>query len=856
MAGTLASIVAVTPVVEIIRVEAAGGAGITVEWRPDNSRFTHYQLEWKLVTDAEWTHTAASSVLKVTIVTKGNLKPTGSYEFRVRGCAVDGTWGDFCSPSVATRPDGKFADGVEAAPRTDGTTSKPDRAPSAVSAAPPVAPKMASAAAVKPAASATAPSAGKEASGGGLSRDTLVGVLEDQRQAIEENHEQELADLETNFLMQLRAVQAEADESKEKFLALSGSEMQSLIDAKKIARKEVIKEIADQQAVLEDAREAKQAAILATEAAHGRAKQAEADLAAEKEKAERVKLRMLSAEEEAKEEVEKAAEAKIQFVMRNAAMELRDQLKKIDQQYSALTERKVAEAVKVVNAKNSAHHRKTIAELEQAHALKLQTLRSMAGAEAGKRISDAQEGQGEKLEEAVRAAAEEAEKAAVLKGAAAVEAARLEGYRKVEEELLAETRRLNQQLVRATEQLNAKMEESSHGEETLQQQIKAIMDKNTVNTREAVQLARREAYDRAALQREQMEEAVAQKVKDAVAKREYELIQQCRMEQRVQAAKELKELEDATRAASQKAGDKWGEGNDDFEERVLASTQPASLTEELNARVRDVGAPTQMVRIDESLPDDDASVVAYSDFSLAHPHGHTYSNKPPPKKYAKVRGEPEELARALADDSEEEQGGDEAQYDFDREHLSTGEQRLRERHIAETRALQTRQEADELLLEESNPDVLAERRAAAMEELRQRQLDEAIALGAALAYQDHLQRTPAGSSTRLLTYTPPDEDEDEMALVQLLAGRFPKLQAALTRVKQMEQEVKDLSRPQEDMERALDMEKREHQRTTAKLLALLHKRGETAESEVGVDGEDEQVGGCAEHVRGGAIPGA
>eukprot|EP00966_Prymnesium_polylepis_P068779 1597406-Prymnesium_polylepis.1 len=252
VSGVAPSAAAKSATVKFIRVEASGGTGITVEWRPDNTRFTHYQLEWKLADDSEWTHTDASSALKVTIVTKGNLKPAGAYEFRVRGCAADGVWGEFCQTSAPTRPDGKLLDGTEAPQlsspaKTAGATTS--RAPSVVSVA-----KQSVVSAAKSAVPTAQPSVarGTEVSTPGLSKETLSGVLDDQRLAIEAQHEQELSDLETNFLAQLHGIQADATNFKNKFLEMSGTQMQALLDAKTEARKEVVKEMAAEEAALEE----------------------------------------------------------------------------------------------------------------------------------------------------------------------------------------------------------------------------------------------------------------------------------------------------------------------------------------------------------------------------------------------------------------------------------------------------------------------------------------------------------------------------------------------------------------------------------------------------------------------------
>jgi hypothetical protein len=210
---------------------------------------------------------------------------------------------------------------------------------------------------------------GTEVSTPGLSKETLSGVLDYQRQAIEAQHEQELSDLETNFLAQLHGIQADATNFKNKFLEMSGTQMQALLDAKTEARKEVVKEMAAEKAALEEVKEKKKQAVATVEATEKRVVKAEAEAEEARRDAERYKFRMTMAMQEAKEEVEQAALAKVQFVMRNAAMELRDQTKKIEVQQAAATQRKMAEAVKLAEAKMSSHLRSTIRALEQQQAL-------------------------------------------------------------------------------------------------------------------------------------------------------------------------------------------------------------------------------------------------------------------------------------------------------------------------------------------------------------------------------------------------------------------------------------------------------------------------------------------------------
>ncbi|KAL3892538.1 MAG: hypothetical protein SGPRY_015036, partial [Prymnesium sp.] len=484
--------------IKFTRLEPTG-TGVTVAWEVLGAEYTHFQLEWKRLDKLEWTHTAASSALTASLVTKGNLTPTAGYQFRVRGGGPDGEWGPFSMPSPPIYPDGKQRRG-EPTENTQGELAEADEV------------------------------------NGGVSRETIDGVLAEQREAIKAKHEEEFAGVEADLLAQLRSAQNEADEWKEKFLGLSGTAMQALMEARSEAYKQVEKEIASEGAAVE---EAKRKAALAEEAANEadsntQRLQREAENATRE--AEVYGLRMGDAIREAREEVEKATADKMEFVLRNAAMELRDQRKKLASQHAAATQRKVAETLKVAEAKAAAHLRSSLHALETSQAHKLATLRSLAGAEAERRILDVQHGSEEMVSDAVKAAVADAEKAAVVAEASAVERARLEAAREVEGRFLVQKAQLEQQLLRATEQLHAKEAENEQNKEMAAQQIVEIRRRASDEAREAARLARLTEHERVAAQRKQMEEAIAVKSRDAVAKREYQMVREFLEAQRAEAA--------------------------------------------------------------------------------------------------------------------------------------------------------------------------------------------------------------------------------------------------------------------------------------------------------------------------------
>ena len=96
------------PTVQLVKIIPTDGVAITVEWAtrfgaPPASR---YHLEWKLQNEDAWSNSEASRNLNATVVTKGNLRPDGAYQFRVRAKGAEsGEWGPWCAPSAPVRPD-------------------------------------------------------------------------------------------------------------------------------------------------------------------------------------------------------------------------------------------------------------------------------------------------------------------------------------------------------------------------------------------------------------------------------------------------------------------------------------------------------------------------------------------------------------------------------------------------------------------------------------------------------------------------------------------------------------------------------------------------------------------------------
>lgn len=99
--------------VNFVQLEPTDGSAITVAWELNaasaNLDVSYYQLQWRMVQESPWESTPAASQLAISKVTKKNLQPAGSYQFRVRACDAMGHWLPFTETPVTIRPDGAEA---------------------------------------------------------------------------------------------------------------------------------------------------------------------------------------------------------------------------------------------------------------------------------------------------------------------------------------------------------------------------------------------------------------------------------------------------------------------------------------------------------------------------------------------------------------------------------------------------------------------------------------------------------------------------------------------------------------------------------------------------------------------------
>jgi chitodextrinase len=96
--------------VNFVQLESTDGSAILVEWELNAESLglevAHYELQWRPVQETPWDGTPAASKLPISKVTKKNLQPDASYQFRVRACDSSGHWLPFTETAVAIRPDG------------------------------------------------------------------------------------------------------------------------------------------------------------------------------------------------------------------------------------------------------------------------------------------------------------------------------------------------------------------------------------------------------------------------------------------------------------------------------------------------------------------------------------------------------------------------------------------------------------------------------------------------------------------------------------------------------------------------------------------------------------------------------
>ena len=770
------------PSVRILRTTPADETGITVEWalRPDSPRASHYHLQWKLAQDAEWTQTDASRSIKATLVTKGNLKKDGLYQFRVRACSKDSNeWGTWCTPSVPVCPDGV----------DDALSTIAEEASDVASS---VAPSV--------------PAATR--SSNGLSMEAVQGILADQRQALETQASEKLRSTEQRLAAELEAAQAELADWKAKFMEAAANSMQAVVDAKEETRAEVMKEV--------DA-ESKAAQLMKAEAADSVALIREAQRVAEEAKAEKDEYiaRFENIKSEAKAETDKEAEAKLQVVMRNNMLEIRDKVKFVEQQTEGHVKRAVDEAVREERAKAESFRRALQKELEEAHEQQLLAMQSTVGAVSMKKIGEFQETQEGRKQQAVQEAVAQAKEEAARAEALAVQVAVANAVEETEARMIARQAKFEHQLQAITQDANAKLS-SMYTDEAVEALVRQARQEALQSKDAAVREAAERVEQKAAVEKERMMEGVALRIRSEVREREKELLAEEGRALHQLAESELKEASKLVRYAGATASEQYGAGNDEFEEEVLKSTRPATLfgpDELLNATAKPTKTPKAKGRHDELTE-----------------HVSPKTGTKPSKN-----GDDEEMAVPPL------------------EYI-----RMKARHAMEEKALLARQEADEYHeaeRAESEPDVRRvgrAKRTAEKEGLKARQLKEAMDAGKALAYEDRAREAiddrlnPLDHTDALAMLRSSGNDAD----IRKMSGAHPALKAALEKVQDLEEQVHALS-AQSDGANGLA---RGENKKSAEQVALILQKGEVGIANTELEGIKEVMELLRKHqVRGKAM---
>ena len=738
----------------ILRLEPAKGTGVTVEWMPvpSEAAVRHYQLEWKLLSDSKWVHTEASSKLQTTLVTKGSLRVNGAYQFRVRACGLDGTGGPFTEPRP---PNGVRPDGIEVPNQAQ--MQKSSRNNNSNNDALSMIEEEQSTVSGQ-----RGPGGASSVSGGAMNIEMLQGVLSDQRQAMEEQYSVEQAKLEAAHKEQLRLKELEGEEWRSKFIDISGTRMQAVLDAKEEVRSEA------EERLREDVEAASRAKLDALEAVR-RAREAEDIAAACQAEVDRYKLKYETAHEDARSQLEGEARGSVELVMRKAAQEIKDKVRVAEIQADTRVERAIAETTKRCEAEAAAELRRVVHALEAKHAQQLQMVQAQAGAGLANRIAAVQEKQDAHVTQAVREAVAAEREAGQAATAAAAMAARAEGAAEAEARLGATAAKMERHVVAVTSQVDTKL--ASDLKLELDKAMAEAQAKHATEKAEAVAQAVARAEQRGQLRLEQMGEGVRKRIEDAVAQRERELIDEDGKVREASVAAELREQMSTYRAAASEAARQWGSGNDDFEEAALAKTSTALQLAQQGAEAagrRHVmleddefdgvasGGPKAAVDEEEEEGeeeeevggggvDDDKERRKERRRQRKADKGAKQGGKADKEEGGRSkRGSSRKGAKQAAAASEVG-GGDDGGADAEGADpvLPSGMaersdvQRLRERHDLEMASLRSKHGAEEMAMMDEDATGTGEgRRVAAMQALRDRQMAEAIALGLAIQQSD------------------------------------------------------------------------------------------------------------------------
>uniref|UniRef100_A0A7S2JJJ8 Uncharacterized protein n=1 Tax=Haptolina brevifila TaxID=156173 RepID=A0A7S2JJJ8_9EUKA len=402
-----------------------------------------------------------------------------------------------------------------------------------------------------------------------VAMETMQAMLANQREALEVEHKAALERVESELKADLVAAQEELADWKMQFAEAAGNTIQAVADARAETRSEVEHELeAESKAVMAMKAEADQAIELI--------RAAEATAAEANKQMETYKVRCENAIADAKAQTDKEAEAKLNVIMRNAALELRDKVKFVEQQTDATVKRAVDDAVRLAEAKAEVARKTAHREYELAIEHNKQQMSRVIGASTQQKISDIQGQQDARIEMAVKQALADAEAASSRQQAAAVEKAVQAAVAETEAQFLSRQTQLEQQLFTAKKEKDALLA-SMCSQDALRVHLAKAREEALKDKSAAIDAAVALAEKKAAIQQEKMAEGLSEKIQDAIKAREKQLLQDERRALKELAESELREQGTLVRYAGKVATDTWGSGNDEFEEEVLAKTQPTLL---------------------------------------------------------------------------------------------------------------------------------------------------------------------------------------------------------------------------------------------------------------------------------------
>ncbi|KAL3920235.1 MAG: hypothetical protein SGPRY_005328, partial [Prymnesium sp.] len=769
--------------VQISRVEATAGSAITVGWEA-NSNNVSYELEWKQTPDGEWTSTTASRSLTVCVVTKGNLVNDRGYSFRVRGRSANGTWSAFSQPSAPVRPDGE--------PVSDSTALSPVVASQNVTTLVP----------------ASVAEGEKR-----MSMDYLQRAMFQQRTALEVEHNAGIAVMHSHFHSQLKVVQLEAAEWKARYLEGQHERNEAVASASAEARVEALAKLGTDGTAVEESNRTLEQACAKKEAAEEREQLAKSQFESARAELERCKLRFLQEKDGYRAQFEKDMQGRLNAAMRNTAADIKEKIKAEDEEGSQRIEIDVATALKEFEADSEERLRLAMRKKEDEHAAKLQEMNSLAAAGARSKIADSRSSRDGRLQAAVSAALAEVNQKHATKIAEASKRAKVLATEQASQKLMAERFALEQQLIRVNRALDQSLAQEHEQQAKINAQIAEAREQASQQLRQVEQQAGTEAQESGEQLLKQAGESYSRAIREAVLEREQELMREDSRLLRELAERGLKEL-------GAQASIQIKHSGDEFEEVVLSKTKPTTLMlEHRNQRLLEaVDAPTEV----------GCHPMAESEEMSEGEHSDEPDPQQPPRSFGRGRKERSDESNDAT--SRRYQKGDRQRRKRRERSARKAEIRLAERHTVEREVLRARSQAKSaVMLDPSDvaSSVLYVADEDELKSLRERQLAEAIALGASLSYQQRLKdhavldfRSPLPS---LLDHTLPEEAEDG-GIEEELAAKYPALKKALERVRDVESQYNVLLEPRRQLQAALEREKEEHQRTTSKLLSLLHRR--------------------------------